>query len=83
MLVLQSLKAVISRTPEDDQRRPSVNNEQVLAGCIGKAVFPSFKAAEKRAKVMRRRDDSKVAAYRCKRCSKWHVGEAWELPEKR
>lgn len=44
-------------------------------GCGGKRIYESFKVAEKLAKRQRRDRHTNVEAYRCKVCTRYHIGE--------
>lgn len=44
-------------------------------GCTGKRSFLTFTDADKRATIMRRRWHEPLAAYRCKHCGMYHIGE--------
>lgn len=45
-----------------------------IRGCTGKQAFLTQPQAAKRAKLMRRRCDERLAEYHCKHCRKWHIG---------
>lgn len=44
------------------------------AGCTGKISYHSWNSAEKVAKRMRRAHDEIMSPYKCRFCSKFHVG---------
>jgi len=45
------------------------------AGCGGKRCYETNVIAERMAKRTRRQRDVRVAAYKCRHCHFWHVGE--------
>jgi hypothetical protein len=47
-----------------------------LAACLGKSPFLTFRQAARKAQAMNRRKDTgdHLAAYRCRDCGRYHVG---------
>jgi uncharacterized OB-fold protein len=56
-----------------EQRR---RRETIAARCEGKEQFYTYRAAERRARNMRRRNDGAIVAYACRSCGRFHVGNA-------
>jgi len=44
------------------------------ASCDGKQCFPSWELATQHAKWMRRRENKRLDAYRCRYCRAFHIG---------
>lgn len=49
-----------------------------VAGCTGKSSFPTWSMANAKAKQMNRRKSTQghMVAYRCKSCSRYHIGRS-------
>lgn len=45
-------------------------------GCGGKRIYETFKVANKLAKRQRRERHAQVEPYHCKKCNRYHIGEA-------
>lgn len=46
-----------------------------MIACMRKKAYPSKQAAESAVfRIRANGTDDKIAAYRCDKCSKWHVG---------
>lgn len=49
--------------------------------CAPKKQYPGFREADHVAGLVRRnKDGERSGAYRCRHCSKWHVGGGQQLP---
>lgn len=49
-----------------------------VPGCTGKSAYPGFSAANRVARRIRERGECAISAYRCRSCSKWHVGTQFD-----
>lgn len=51
-----------------------LSDEMATAQCLGKHRYESAVLAHDVARQQRRREDSRIVAYRCHACACWHVG---------
>lgn len=58
--------------------------EHIVTGCTGQKQYERFCQAENAAKYINRRDDgAHIAAYHCRHCNLFHVGENREYGKRR